>query len=371
MRIDGDEVCTCAVNGNQVGSRMKIWIDLDNTPHVPFFKPIIRELEKRGHSVVLTARDAFQVCELATRMGLPYKKVGKHYGKNRLMKMWGIIWRPLQLLPIVLRERPDLALSHGSRGQILLSNILRIPTVMVMDYEFAEMPWILQPRWEIVPSVMVTGELQVKNRDRVRTYEGIKEDVYAPEFKPDPSLATELGLKPGEIVVTVRPPATEAHYFNPESQTFFIEFMKRLSATSGTKGVLLPRNKNQETEIRRDFPEWFKDDHVIVPKRAVDGLNLLWHSDLVVSGGGTMNREAAALGVPVYSTFRGKIGEVDRHLNSQGRLLLIEKVEDVHGKIRIQHRQKNSGDGSSSPPKALQNILDHVENILRIEHPNR
>jgi len=48
---------------------MKIWIDLDNTPHVPFFKPIIRELEKRGHEVVLTARDAFQVCELADRMG--------------------------------------------------------------------------------------------------------------------------------------------------------------------------------------------------------------------------------------------------------------------------------------------------------------
>ena len=61
---------------------MKIWIDLDNTPHVPFFKPIIRELENRGHTVVLTARDAFQVCELATRMGLPYKKVGKHMEKT-------------------------------------------------------------------------------------------------------------------------------------------------------------------------------------------------------------------------------------------------------------------------------------------------
>lgn len=350
---------------------MKIWIDLDNTPHVPFFKPIIRELENRGHTVVLTARDAFQVCELATRMGLPYKKVGKHYGKNRLMKMWGIGWRPVQLLPIVLREKPDLALSHGSRGQILLSNLLRIPTVMVMDYEFAEMPWILQPRWEIVPSVMVTGELQVKNRDRVRTYEGIKEDVYAPEFKPDPALAAELGLKADEIVVTVRPPATEAHYFNPESQTFFIEFMKRLFKTPGTKGVLLPRNKSQEAEIRRDFPEWFKKDHVIVPKRAVDGLNLLWHSDLVVSGGGTMNREAAALGVPVYSTFRGKIGEVDRHLNSQGRLLLIEKVEDVHRKILIQRRPKDPTGGASSPRMALQNILDHVEDILRIEHPTR
>lgn len=90
-----------------------IWIDLDNTPHVPFFKPIIRELEKRGYQVVLTARDAFQVCELATRFGLAYAKVGRHYGKNRMLKILGLIWRTLQLFPLVLRERPIMGLSHG------------------------------------------------------------------------------------------------------------------------------------------------------------------------------------------------------------------------------------------------------------------
>lgn len=346
---------------------MKIWIDLDNTPHVPFFKPIIRELEARGHSVVLTARDAFQVCELAAKMGLNPKKVGHHYGKNRFMKVWGLGWRSLQLLPTVMKHRPDLALSHGSRSQILLCNLLRIPTVMIMDYEFAQTPWLLQPRWEIVPQVLLSANLQCKHPERVRTYDGIKEDVYAPDFKPDPALGKQLGLEQAKIVVTVRPPANEAHYHNPESETFFVEFMKRLVATPETKAVLLPRNKNQEAQIRKDFPEWFANDKVMVPKEAVDGLNLLWHSDLVVSGGGTMNREAAALGVPVYSIFRGKIGVLDRHLQKEGRMVLIEKIEDVHQKILLQRRDRSVVRADKAPRQALGNIVEHVEAILEQE----
>src|ERR1035438_6374612 len=130
---------------------MKIWIDLENTPHIPFFKPIIRELERKGYEVVLTARDAFQVCELANRFGLAYIKVGRHYGKNRFLKVFGLGWRSVQLVPFVLREKPALGLSHGSRAQILLCNLVRIPTVLIMDYEHAKTPLLLRPRWEIVP----------------------------------------------------------------------------------------------------------------------------------------------------------------------------------------------------------------------------
>ena len=182
----------------------RIWIDLDNTPHVPFFKPIIRELEKRGYKVILTARDAFQVCELATRSGLPYTKVGRHYGKNSILKILGLIWRTLQLLPLVLRERPIMGLSHGSRSQILLCNLLRIPTVMIMDYEHAQTPLLLRPRWEIVPDVLFNEDLQCKARERIRKYKGIKEDVYAPEFEPDPALRRQLHLDDNNIIVTVR-----------------------------------------------------------------------------------------------------------------------------------------------------------------------
>lgn len=350
--------------------RAVIWIDLDNTPHVPFFKPIIRELKEHGHSIVLTARDAFQVCELAARSGLKCDKIGRHYGKNRLMKAWGLCWRSAQLLPTVLGSWPDLALSHGSRSQILLSNLLHIPTVMLMDYEFAETPWLLRPRWEIVPRVLSDTDLQCKTRNRIRAYDGIKEDVYAGEFKPDPGLVRQLGLGNGDIVVTVRPPANEAHYYNPESDLFFVEFMERLLATPGVRAVLLPRNKKQEAQIRNDRPRWFADSRVIVPKEAVDGLNLLWHSDLVVSGGGTMNREAAALGVPVYSIFRGKIGMVDRHLYQKGKLILIEKIADVKEKIRLEHRVRAQTFADTRPSKALAGIIRHVEDILEQECVN-
>lgn len=352
---------------NQAGSRVrkgtKIWIDLENTPHIPFFKPIIRELEQRGYTVVLTARDAFQVCELADKFGLPYKKIGRHYGKNRIWKAWGLAWRSLQLLSFVIRERPVMGLNHGARAQIVICNLLRIPTVMIMDYEHSKTPLLVRPRWEVVPDVLFNENLHCKSKDRIRKYQGIKEDVYAPEFKPDPALRQQLGLGNKDIIVTVRPPATEAHYHNPESEKLFIEFMERVMRTEGIKAVLLPRNKAQEAQLRASFPQWFDGAKVIVPRQAVDGLNLLWHSDLVVSGGGTMNREAAALGIPVYSIFRGKSGAVDRHLQKQGKMVLIENTSEVHDKILLQARNKNLAAGNQSR-EALNDIVREIENIV-------
>src|SRR5262249_39144902 len=150
-----------------------------NTPHAPFFKPIIRELEKRGHTVALSARDAFQVCELAEKLGMKCVKVGRHYGQNRLMKVWGLGWRSCQLLPFAMKEKPALALSHGSCAQIVLSNLMGIPTVMVMDYEHAQTPPLVRPKWEIVPEVLLGEDLHCRQRERIKTYRGIKEDVYA------------------------------------------------------------------------------------------------------------------------------------------------------------------------------------------------
>lgn len=347
---------------------MKIWIDLDNTPHVPFFKPIIRELEKKGYTVVLTARDAFQVCELATLYGLDYKKIGRHYGRNPLFKVLGLCWRSLQLLSFVIREKPVLGLSHGSRSQILLCNLLRIPTVMIMDYEHAQTPLLLQPRWEIIPKALSNELLQCKAKERILTYEGIKEDVYAPEFKPEPSLADKFNLKDGSIITTVRPPATEAHYHNSESDKLFAAFMDRVCTSPKIKIILLPRNKNQEAQIRSNWPEWFKDSKVIIPNEAVDGLNLLWHSDLVVSGGGTMNREAAALGIPVYSIFRGKCGAIDRQLQKEGRLVLIENIDDVKNKILLQRRNIETLNIQHSSQKVLNRVIDHIGTILNQEY---
>jgi len=223
----------------------------------------------------------------------------------------------------------------------------------------------VRPRWEIVPDALLRESLHCKSKERIRTYPGIKEDVYAAEFKPDPSLIQELRLN-GDIIATVRPPANEAHYHNPESDTLFAEFMNWICETPGIKAVLLPRNKSQETQMKQSSPQWFKGSKVVIPQKAVDGLNLLWHSDLVVSGGGTMNREAAALGIPVYSIFRGKTGAVDRQLEREGRLTMIQSVQEVKKKIALKRRPKHHTP-ESRPRQALQEIVHHVEEILRTE----
>lgn len=339
-----------------------VWIDLDNTPHVPFFKPIIRELTKRGHTVRLTARDAFQVCELAEASGLTFKKVGKHYGKNTWMKVLGLMYRSAELTPSAFFPRPHLALSHGSRSQVLLSNLLGIPTVMIDDYEHSRYLPLTKARWFILPEAIPDG-VYPHRQDRVLRYSGIKEDVYAPEFKPDPAMLKELGLTTEDLVVTIRPPATEAHYHSTESDRLFAAVMKLVLDTPGAKAVMLPRNKKQEQDMRAQSPEWFAGNKVIVPGKALNGLNLLWYSDLVVSGGGTMNREAAALGVPVYSIFRGKPAAVDARLQQDNRLILVESAEAVPKKILMNRRNKNGTPDCQSRP-ALQNILAHVDKIL-------
>ena len=341
----------------------RIWIDLDNTPHVPFFKPIIEELEARGYLTLVTARDAFQVKELAERHGLKFRLVGRHYGRNFFMKVFGYVYRTLQLIPLVLRFRPSIALSHGSRSQILGSNLLRIPTVLIADYEHSVVPPFGKPHWEIVPEAVEAKNAHCRDKSRVVKYRGIKEDVYAGTLAPDPGILRELGLESAKIVVTVRPPATEAHYHNPESERLLERFMVRALSTDGTIVVLLPRNRRQADQLAQQHPEWFCLGKVVVPGHTVDGTNLIWHSDLVVSGGGTMNREAAALGIPVYSIFRGPIGAVDTHLARHRRLTLIETVEDVDQKILIQPRRPKFL-SAQVQRYALGDILRHLDEIM-------
>ncbi|MGH9325170.1 MAG: DUF354 domain-containing protein [Terriglobia bacterium] len=343
----------------QAAQRKRIWIDLDNTPHVPFFAPIIRELERRGCSTILTARMAFQVCELADLFHLNYICVGRHYGKQKLLKACGLGIRTLQLLPFAARERPNLALSHGSRAQVLASSILRIPSVLIFDYEFARA--VLAPTWAIAPEVIPESAVAIAP-ERLLRYPGIKEDVYAPAFTPNPQLLPQLGLNEQDLVATARPPAVEAHYHNPEGEGLFEAAIKFLAGQRETKIILLPRNDRQAAQLRHAWADLFLAGKIMIPKKALDGLNLIWHSDLVISGGGTMNREAAALGVPVYSTFRGKIGAVDRYLAEKGRLVLLEGPEDVHAKVIVRRRSRPAKPtvGRSA---SLEKIVDHIMHI--------
>ena len=348
-------------------SKKKIWIDLDNSPHVPFFIPIKRELEKRGYAVVFTARDAYQVSELVDFYGLNCRKIGRHFGKNKLLKVAGVVTRALRLVPFLINERPSLAVSHTSRAQILASSLLGIKSIALGDYEFVQDLLLFRPSWVIVPDIIPDDSVRSR-KNHILKYRGIKEDVYVPSFKAIPSIRNELGLTDQDMVVTLRPPASEANYHRPESDELFHVAMEYLKSQPNIKIVLLPRNAHQEAEVRQRWADLISQRRVIIPERVVDGLNLIWFSDFVISGGGTMNREAAALGVPVYSIFRGKIGAVDRYLSEQGRLTLIECPQDVPLKIKLVRRNKIGAFERNSRP-ALQDILNFIVAIVESRDP--
>lgn len=342
--------------------RKKVWIDIDNSPHVPFFLPIIDELRARGIEVVLTARDIYQVCDLLRFYNLQCRVIGRHYGKNKTMKVLGNCMRALQLLPITQQMDADLAISHGSRAQVLVCKALRVPSLMMHDYEHSTKTGFLSPDWVFIPDVIPSSAMGGSD-GRVFKYPGIKEDVYVPRFRPDASILGELGIAPNDLVVTLRPPATEAHYHNPESEILFAETVRMLAETPNVRAVTLPRNTRQAEELRRDWADIIAAGKMIIPARPVDGLNIVWFSDLVISGGGTMNREAAALSVPVYSIFRGKIGAVDRYLEEAGRLTLVKSVDEVRHKIALVPRSRPSQPPDGDRP-TLRFIVDHIVAIL-------
>ena len=339
-----------------------VWIDLDNSPHIPFFNPIITELEKRGIVVKISVRDYAQAVALADYYEFNYTPLGKHYGKNKFMKVVGMFLRSIKMIPFYFENKPDLAFSHGSRSQFLFSKLFNIPTLVATDYEHSmELPF-LKATMGIIPEVLPETFSKKYFQNSTR-YPGIKEDVYVENLKPDPSLLDDLGIPNDHIVVTVRPPATEAHYHTQLSDALFDRAMNLIRAHSNTSIVILPRTKDQAKQIEIKWEKDFSSGNMLIPDKVVDGLNLIWNSDLVLSGGGTMIREAAALGVPAYSIFGGQIGAVDSYLQESGRLYLLSNSQEVDDNLIITKRLKQQG-SQLKENKALDKIVNTVQVML-------
>jgi uncharacterized protein len=346
--------------------KKKIWIDLENSPHVLFFYPIVKELKRRNYEVVITARDYAQVFELADLLGLKYHKIGSHFGRNKVMKVIGLFTRSLMFLPFIKAEKPDLAFSHGSRTQLLASKISNLKCIITGDYEFGQQLPFINADMYLVPEVLYAKNIadHMQPARKFLSYPGIKEDVYVPSFKPNPINTLEFfGTKNGCIVAIIRPPANEAHYHKAESSRLFISILRFLCDHNDIKIIVTPRTTKQKSSIKKEFSNFIRAKKIIIPEHAVNGLDLIWYSDMVLSGGGTMIREAAALNVPAYSFFRGKIGAVDQYLVKTGKLHLIEKTDDIHSKIKLKHRDRLE----TSHPIAnhsLESIVNNIENLI-------
>jgi predicted glycosyltransferase len=309
---------------------MLIWIDLANSPHVPFFRALIPEFEKRGCEVEITGREFAQTVELAEAAGLKPVVIGGHGGRELAGKAGNLIGRAAALRRWARGRGFELAVSHNSYAQIAAARTLGIRSVTLMDYEHQpanHLAFRLAHR-VIVPRSFPEAALQrfgVRKR-KVRRYEGTKEDVYLADFEPDSRFSEtllELGVKPSEVLVIVRPPARDALYHRFENE-LFDELLGELAMRPDVKILLLARNLAQREAYRERACA-----NLILPGRALDGANLIASADLVISAGGTMNREAAALGIPTASIYAGRWAAVDEELVREGRLTRIASREDL------------------------------------------
>jgi predicted glycosyltransferase len=308
---------------------MRVWVDLTNTAHVLVLRPLVELLERDGHEVEITARPLSHTLELLDRWGRPYTALGAYGGAGRVGKARAAAQR----LPAMIRfgrgRRFDAALAHGSTDLPPACRALGIPNTTMFDYEWAA----AQHHWNcrLASRVLVPEAIPPERLARYGArppklvrYPGLKEEYYLSEFEPDESVLEELGVDPGNVVAVVRTAPSYALYLGGSENPLLPRVLRRLTASGSARTIVLARTDEQRAQIRALGLE-----RVVVPERAVDGRSLVALADVLVSAGGTMNREAAVLGTPVWSLFEGRLGAVDEELAREGRLRLLRTPDDV------------------------------------------
>jgi predicted glycosyltransferase len=332
---------------------MRIWVDCTAAAHPLVLRPIIERLQKRGHEVEVTARDYGQTLGILDRLGIPYEAVGRHGGASRLRKASALLGRSARLARWARGRGFDLAIAHGSVDLALVAGALRIPAATMFDYEYAGLQHHVGCR---VARAVLTPDAIPPDRlarygagpAKLAQFPGLKEDYYLADFRPDPSVLDELGLDRERVIVVVRPPPEVSMYHadNP----LYGALLDRLASETGAVSVVIPRTAEQAEAVRA-----LERKNLTVPDGAIDGQSLIAFADLVVSAGGTMNREAVALGTPVLTTFSGRLGAVDERLISEGLLQPLRSPDD----LRLVKRDAATGVRNPRDPEGL------VERVLR------
>jgi predicted glycosyltransferase len=314
---------------------MRIWIDLTNSPHVLVMRPVIELLLADGHEVRVTARDFAQTLALCERFGIEHTAIGRHRGERLGAKALGLASRSAALVRWARADARaaggrgfDIALGHGSNDVSVAAALLRVPSSTMFDYEWATVQHNVNcrlARTVVVPQAIPPARLyRYGARGKIAAYEGLKEEYYLADFEPDEAVLRELSLDATRPIVVVRTPPEVSLYHRFENDLFasVLERLREAAAREGVQPVVLPRVASQRAELR-DVPGF------VVPERAIDAQSLIAYADLVISAGGTMNREAVALGVPVYTTFEGRPGAVDERLIGEGRMRRLSAAEDL------------------------------------------
>ncbi|MBE0447872.1 MAG: DUF354 domain-containing protein [Actinobacteria bacterium] len=329
---------------NTSGNRdLKIWIDITNTPHVLIFRPIIRAFKEQGHEIFVTAREFAQTSQLLDRFGIEHTLIGKHRGKEIYRKIYGLANRTSRLVAYAAGKKFNLAVSHGSNDCAVASFFLRIPHVTMFDYEFAKAMHNINLRVStkvLIPDSIPSEPLYEYGGtdEKIDKYPGLKEEYYLADFQPDKSVIREIGLDINKIIIVMRTPPDVALYHRFHNP-IFMDVLRKLAARDDVEVVLLPRTPEQREEVLK-----FGFKNVFIPERAVDAQSLIYYSDLVISAGGTMNREAVALNTPVYTLFSGKLGAIDTRLIAEGRMMRLTDPELIDIKKKSAYRKGQTRD---------------------------
>ena len=302
---------------------MRVWVDFTNSPHVLVLRPVIERLRDGGHEVKVTARDFAQTLALCDRFGIEHTAIGHHRGAGLVDKALGLASRSTELVRWARRNGPfQLAIGHGSNDITVAAALLRIPCSTTFDYEWATVQHNVNCRLAqavVVPEAIPPERLyRYGARRKLARYPGLKEEYYLADFEPDPQVPADLGLDSEQPIAVVRTPPAVSLYHRFENDLFG-QVLDRLR---GAQTVVLPRTPEQRAEL-------VSAGGFIVPEQAIDAQSLIAYADLVVSAGGTMNREAVALGTPVFTVFEGRPGAVDERLIAEGRLARLERPEQV------------------------------------------
>jgi len=316
---------------------LRVWIDLTNSPHVLVMRPVIDVLRARGDDVLVTARDFAQTLGLLERFEIDHTAIGHHRGGKLSAKGLGLAQRSGALVRWASGRGIDVALGHGSNDISVAAKLLRIPSATAFDYEFARVQHTINGYLAtrvVLPDVIPPERLRRYGMTpaKLRPYEGLKEEYYLADFEPDPAVLSELGLSRERPLAVVRTPPAVSLYHRFEAPVF----TQVLHKLKGEQVVVLPRTPEQREELARE-------GGFIVPEQAIDAQSLIAFADLVISAGGTMNREAVALGTPVWTTFEGQLGAVDERLINDGRMKRLMSADDV-----VLERRK---DGAAAPPR--------------------
>jgi predicted glycosyltransferase len=298
---------------------MRIWFDMTASAHPVVFRPVIGRLRERGHEVQITARDYSQTLELLDMLGLEHLAVGRHAGASRSRKAAALLQRTWKLHRWAQEGGFDLAVAHGSNDLALVAKWTGVPAVNMFDYEFAIQQHNIGCRLArrvITPDAIPPSRLRrfgVRG-EKLLQYPGLKEEYYLADFQPDLTILETLAVDANRVVVVVRPPP-DVSLYHRKSNPLFPRVLSHLGNRDDVQAVVLPRTDAQRRHVKAlSLPS------VVTAEHAVDAQSLIAASDLVVSAGGSMNREAVALGVPVYTTYGGRLGGVDESLIRSGRL---------------------------------------------------